>query len=324
MKVCKLTSGVNHHLFQLIRVFTHSLMLRMALFCSQQRGNDVDEEQQQPEPGGDKPASTRDSMDSVCSSQTLDDFLSRDRELKVSYRVPKSSAAEFVSAVDTQLPYFSDTDKLDCGVKAGLGIKRKKDPKKESASYLPKKAKTLSEKREALQADILKYGVAAVEKMYPRQSPNKRNPNGQGGGNAPGGGAPGGGKPQRKTPIKMKPKPSGFGEVEEIDARKILRPTSHSKYIHQPAYDSVVFITRRNGLVPLSSLCKDSKTVLSSNVRLLQGNILFTTASLRITVDSALKDHLGPAKIVIYNRLVSLAEIIYCIITFWDQKYWSL
>ena len=33
---------------------------------------------------------------------------------------------------------------------------------------------------------------------------------------------------------------------------------------------------------------------------------------------------LGPAKIGLYNRLVSLSEIIYCIVTFWDQKYWSL
>ena len=34
--------------------------------------------------------------------------------------------------------------------------------------------------------------------------------------------------------------------------------------------------------------------------------------------------NLGPAKSGLYNRLVSLTEIIYCIITFWDQKYWSL
>ncbi len=32
--------------------------------------------------------------------------------------------------------------------------------------------------------------------------------------------------------------------------------------------DTVVFINRKDGLVPLSTLCKESKTLLSSNVRL--------------------------------------------------------
>ena len=31
-----------------------------------------------------------------------------------------------------------------------------------------KKPKTLAEKRDQLQDDIMKYGVAAIEKMYPR------------------------------------------------------------------------------------------------------------------------------------------------------------
>jgi hypothetical protein len=77
-------------------------------------------------------------------------------------------------------------------------------------------------------------------------------------------------KSHKSTPIKMKPKPSGFS-FEEKDAREILKPNSLHKYIHEPAYDSVVYISRRDGIVPLFSLCKDSKTVLSSNVKLLQG-----------------------------------------------------
>ena len=57
-----------------------------------------------------------------------------------------------------------------------------------------------------------------------------------------------------------------------MDVRKILRPMSHSKYIKDPDYDYMLFINRKEGLVPLSSLAKeDSKTVLSSNVRLLKG-----------------------------------------------------
>ena len=47
---------------------------------------------------------------------------------------------------------------------------------------------------------------------------------------------------------------------------------SHAKYIKDPDYDYMVFINRKEGLVPLSSLCKeDSKTVMSSNVKLLKG-----------------------------------------------------
>ena len=48
----------------------------------------------------------------------------------------------------------------------------------------------------------------------------------------------------------MKPKPSGFN-FEEKSARAILRPFSHHKYIHEPPVDSVVYISRRNGIVPL-------------------------------------------------------------------------
>ena len=54
----------------------------------------------------------------------------------------------------------------------------------------------------------------------------------------------------KTTPIKMKPKPSGFS-FEEKSARAILRPFSHHKYIHEPPADSVVYISRRNGIVPL-------------------------------------------------------------------------
>ena len=63
-----------------------------------------------------------------------------------------------------------------------------------------RKAKTLSEKRYFLQQDIMKYGVAAIEKLYPRQ-PIKRFQKG----NSPN-------KPAaitRGTPVKMKPKPIG-------------------------------------------------------------------------------------------------------------------
>ena len=65
----------------------------------------------------------------------------------------------------------------------------------------------------------------------------------------------------KTTPIKMKPKPSGFS-FEEKSARAILRPFSHHKYIHEPPADSVVYISRRNGIVPLfrSALSPPSHT----------------------------------------------------------------
>ena len=36
-------------------------------------------------------------------------------------------------------------------------------------TILSSKAKTLAEKRRKLQEDMVKYGVAAIERMYPRQ-----------------------------------------------------------------------------------------------------------------------------------------------------------
>ena len=90
----------------------------------------------------------------------------------------------------------------------------------------------MAEKRDQLQEEILKYGVAAIEKMYPRQAfyqqPIKKVTS-----------------PKiRGSPIKMKPKTLDF---EEIDVRKILKPMSHGKYIREPDYDHMVFINRREG-----------------------------------------------------------------------------
>lgn len=145
-----------------------------------------------------------------------------------------------------------------------MGYKRKnQESNLELQHGKMKKAKTLAEKRDLLQAEVMKYGVAAIEKMYPRQAFYQQ-------------------RPQqeiakkihpvvRPSPIKMKPKPLGL-DFEEVDARKILKPMSHAKYIKDPDYDCMVYISRREGLVPLSSLCKETATtVMSSSVRLLKG-----------------------------------------------------
>lgn len=155
---------------------------------------------------------------------------------------------------------------------AGLGIKRKVTGTKETrtpitnqALVASKKAKTLSEKRDIIQDEIMKYGLAEVEKMYPRQTPEQAREREEyfAGKRA----AKAAGKPLQ---VKMKPKPVGMN-FEEVDVRHILKPASHDKYIHEPSHDSVVYISRRNGIVPLSSLCKDSHMVMSSNMQLIQG-----------------------------------------------------
>ena len=66
----------------------------------------------------------------------------------------------------------------------------------------------------------------------------------------------------------MQPVPNDM-QLEEVAASKILRTFSHAKYIKNPEYSSVVYINRKDGLVPLSSLCKESKTVMCKNLRLL-------------------------------------------------------
>ena len=115
-------------------------------------------------------------------------------------------------------------------VVAGLGYKAKEAKKKA-------KPRTLQEKREQMESDVNKYGREAVSKMYAAEDEafaDKRKTHHR----------------HRSTPIKMKPKPTGFN-FEEKSARAILRPFSHHKYIHEPPMDTVVYISRRNGIVPL-------------------------------------------------------------------------
>ena len=118
------------------------------------------------------------------------------------------------------------------------------------------KAKTLAEKRTKLREDILKYGVAAIEKLYPRQG-RKAAANVK---KSPG--------PKNLT-FRLKPAPHD-GSFQEVEAWKILKPFSHGKYIKQPDVSKVVYIQRKSGLVPLSSLCKQSKTIMSNNIHLLR------------------------------------------------------
>ena len=47
---------------------------------------------------------TRDSIEAICSSTDLDNFLAKDTALKVSYDVPSSRSANFVSEKTTGMP----------------------------------------------------------------------------------------------------------------------------------------------------------------------------------------------------------------------------
>ncbi|XP_040563596.1 uncharacterized protein [Lepeophtheirus salmonis] len=209
---------------------------------------------------------------SVFSSQVLDSALC-DKDLRTSYVVPQSAAAQCISEKTTGMPLPQDEIlPTDVGLNLGLGIKRKMEMSEQHddlnmpGAKRSKKPKTLSEKRVKLEEDIRKYGHAAVEKMYPRPDrpptstvKRKRGP---------------------KSGIKMKPKPYGL-DFKEIDAQLILRPFSHDKYIQQPEYNSVVYINRRKGMVPLSSLGKDCQSVLSSDAKLLSGrNVSYGKPSL--------------------------------------------
>ena len=220
----------------------------------------------------------------VCSSNLFDrDILKEENseslnESPFTFQVPRCVAADHINLPGSEVPLSELMTNYFQGNQAvGLGLKRK--AAQEAAASKTgtviagmrnrRKPKTLSEKRQFLQQDIMRYGVDAIEQMYPRQQQqHKKNPQ----------------RSLLDSPVKgmkMKPKPIGFADYEEIDVRKILKPNSHHKYIRDPLFDSVVYIERRGnrrdlnssttgGLVPLSTLVTpNSTTVLPSNCRLL-------------------------------------------------------
>lgn len=74
---------------------------------------------------------------------------------------------------------------------AGLGIKKKGAGTKDSTSE--KRAKTLLDKRKALQEDIDKFGLDTAGRMYYKREEDSNQSR----------------RALRQTSIKMKPKPSG-------------------------------------------------------------------------------------------------------------------
>ena len=218
----------------------------------------------------------------ICSIQSLEDVTSNEThkfpDNPFTFDIPKSDAANHVTLPNSEVPLSQLMTNYHqyTAAAVGLGLKRKeslavantKTGTVIGGSKSRKKPKTLLEKRQFLQEEIKRFGVDAVERMYPRQQcqPKKMHPRSLSESPARG--------------MKMKPKPTGLPDFEEVDARKILKPDSHDKYIRDPLFDSVVYIERRGsrsenssttgGLVPLSTLVsQNSTTVLPSNCRLL-------------------------------------------------------
>jgi len=173
-------------------------------------------------------------IEGVCSSKLFDeDILSKEastslNESPFTFEVPRCVAADHINLPGSEVPLSELMANYYQGTQAvGLGLKRK--AAQEAAASKTgtviagmrnrRKPKTLSEKRQFLQQDIMRYGVDAIERMYPRQQQHQKK-NSQ--------------RSLLDSPVKgmkMKPKPTGFADYEEIDVRKILKPNSHHKYI---------------------------------------------------------------------------------------------
>jgi hypothetical protein len=123
----------------------------------------------------------------VCSSQSLEDMLSNDtnksRRNPFTFDVPRCVAVDHVNIPDIEAPLpellvkYYQARSMEMG---GLGLKRKEAQTVaatktgtviggEGGMKQRRKPKTLSEKRRFLQQDIMRYGVDAIERMYPRQ-----------------------------------------------------------------------------------------------------------------------------------------------------------
>ena len=231
--------------------------------CDESFGNTDDHD---PEPELDK----KPVKPGVFCSDMLEDVLEKDSELSETVVVPKSLAWKgfLEKSLEESEMISEQLEKNEEGIKAGLGQKKKTEQKMRMGRMMgagedisSNRAKTLAEKRTKLREDILKYGVAAIEKLYPRQ--------GQHGSRVKTGGSGGRKSGSRNMTFKLKPAPHD-PTVGEIEAWKILRPYSHDKYIKQPESSQTVFIQRKHGLVPLSTLCRQSKTSIPSNVHLLK------------------------------------------------------
>ena len=109
----------------------------------------------------------------VFSSGLLDNLLGQKMEVARREIFPANLAMEGISEVageqrEVLEQQLEARDQLE-GLRAGLGQQTKTRMKMKTSSAAAAKVKTLAMKREQLQEDIMKYGVAAIERLYPRQ-----------------------------------------------------------------------------------------------------------------------------------------------------------
>ena len=111
----------------------------------------------------------------VFSSGLLDDLLGQKMEIAKSEIYPTNLAMGGISEVKSDArevieQQLEARETLE-GLRAGLGQQQKSRMKMrmQSAGSQCPKVKTLAMKREKLAEDIMRYGAAAIERLYPRQ-----------------------------------------------------------------------------------------------------------------------------------------------------------
>ena len=116
----------------------------------------------------------------VFSSGLLDDLLGQKMEIAKREIFPTNLAmggiSEVKSAAREVIEQQLEARETLEGLRAGLGQQQKSRMKMrmQNASQCPK-VKTLAMKREKLAEDIMRYGVAAIERLYPRQQQKQQN-----------------------------------------------------------------------------------------------------------------------------------------------------
>ena len=115
----------------------------------------------------------------VFSSGILDELLGQKMEIAKREIFPTNLAMAGISEVKAAArevieQQLEARETLE-GLRAGLGQQQKSRMKMrmQNASQCPK-VKTLAMKREKLAEDIMRYGVAAIERLYPRQQQQKQ------------------------------------------------------------------------------------------------------------------------------------------------------
>ena len=150
----------------------------------------------------------------VFSSGLLDDLLSQKMEIAKREIFPTNLAMGGISEVKADArevieQQLEARETLE-GLRAGLGQQQKSRMKMRMQNAAQcSKVKTLAMKREKLAADIMRFGVAAIEKLYPRQQQKQQSQARRK--------STGSRRDSHKSPFKMKPAPHDVHFEEVTD-----------------------------------------------------------------------------------------------------------